>query len=271
MLECVINVSEGRRSTVIEALADAAGPALLDVHTDAHHNRSVLTLIGELAPRAVTRLAIEMIDVRGHVGVHPRIGAVDVVPFVPLGSSTMVDAISARDQFAAWAADELDLPCFLYGPERSLPELRRTVRNHFVPGAGPRRPHPTAGATAVGARPVLVAYNLVLAAPDMELAQRVARELRSPAVRTLAFAIGDEVQLSANLVAPLTFGPAALFDAVAARTAIARAELVGLLPRSVLDQIPPQRWSALDLADGATIDARMAAAGLPVGDDPEDG
>ncbi len=267
MLECVINVSEGRRSTVIEALVRAAGPALLDVHSDPHHNRSVLTLVGEEAPRAIASSAVELIDIRGHQGVHPRIGAVDVVPFVPLGSATMADAIGARDRFATWAADALDLPCFLYGPEQSLPDLRRSVRMQFAPDTGPRRPHFTAGATAVGARPVLVAYNVVLAASDLELAQRLATELRSPAVRTLGFAVGGEVQLSANLISPSTFGPADLYDAVAARTDVARAELVGLLPRAVLEQVPSERRSSLGLAAHATIEGRIEAAGLTLDDE----
>jgi len=263
VLECVINVSEGRRTDVIAALAAAAGGALLDVHTDPDHHRTVLTLAGEEAPRAVVRLAVELIDIRSHRGVHPRIGAADVVPFVPLGSATMDDAIEARNRFAAWAADELGLPCFLYGPERTLPEVRRAARDAFVPDTGPAQPHPTAGAVAVGARPVLVAYNVWLAEPDLDAAAQLAKGLRSPSVRTLALAVGDQVQVSANLVSPLTYGPGDLYDAVADRLAVARAELVGLLPRAVLHRVPTHRWAELDLAEEATIEARLAAAGFP--------
>jgi glutamate formiminotransferase / 5-formyltetrahydrofolate cyclo-ligase len=267
VLECVLNASEGRSPTVIAALTAAAGPALLDLHTDPDHHRSVLTLVGEEAPRAVTRCALQLIDVGGHRGVHPRIGAVDVVPFVPLGRATMADALRARDTFAAWAGKELGLPTFLYGPELSLPDVRRSVRHMFVPDAGPAEPHPTGGAVAVGARPVLVAYNIWLAEPDMELARRLATDLRGPAVRALAFAVGDHVQVSANLVSPLDVAPADLYDAVAARASIARAELVGLIPRSVLERIPSHRWATLDLADDATIEARLASAGLQLDDD----
>ena len=119
MLECVVNVSEGRDRGVVDAIASAGRACLLDVHADPHHNRAVLTLAGpgvEDAARAVATEAVRRIDLRLHVGVHPRLGAVDVVPFVPLAGSSMDDAIAARDRFAAWAGDELGVPCFLYGP-----------------------------------------------------------------------------------------------------------------------------------------------------------
>ncbi|MDQ1396618.1 MAG: glutamate formiminotransferase / 5-formyltetrahydrofolate cyclo-ligase, partial [Acidimicrobiaceae bacterium] len=119
MLECVINVSEGQRLDVVTALADAAGRALLDVHTDPHHNRSVLTLAGpdvEEAARAVATAAVRYLDITAHSGVHPRIGVVDVVPFVPLRGSTMADALEARDRFAEWMTTTLGVPCLRYGP-----------------------------------------------------------------------------------------------------------------------------------------------------------
>ncbi len=260
MLECVVNVSEGQKAEVIEAIASAAGADLLDVHSDPDHHRSVLTVIGEDAPRKVTRAAVSAIDLRRHHGAHPRIGAVDVVPFIPLGDAAMIDAIRARDRFAAWASETFGLPCFFYGPERSLPDLRRAVRAGSAPDVGPASPHPTAGAIAVGARPVLVAYNLWLTEADLDLAQSIAAGLRSPVARTMAFAVGNAVQVSANLIDPLQFGPADLFDAVAARTAVARAELVGLMPRAVLERIPSSRWTRLDLAEDRTIESRLGAA-----------
>ena len=119
MLECVVNISEGRDVPAIAAIARAAGPGLLDVHTDPDHHRSVLTLVGEDAPRAVTREAVARLDLRRHQGAHPRIGVVDVVPFVALAGSSAADALAARDRFAGWAAGELGLPCFRYGPERT--------------------------------------------------------------------------------------------------------------------------------------------------------
>lgn len=259
VLECVVNVSEGRRRPVVDALAGAVAPTdLLDVHSCAHHNRSVLTLVGEDAPRALTRAAVEHLDLRTHDGVHPRIGVVDVVPFVPLGDATLADALAARDRFATWAGEELGLPCFRYGPERSLPEVRRHAFEALEPDTGPSRPHPRAGGVAVGARSLLVAYNLWLAVPDLELARRIARDLRSPAVRALGLAVGDEVQVSMNLVDPLVTGPADVWDEVVRHAPIARAELVGLVPAAVLDRTAPHRWAELDLSPDVTIEQRLA-------------
>ena len=164
VLECVINISEGRDQTTIDAIAAAAGPHLLDVHSDPHHHRSVLTVVGEEAPRAITREAIARLDLNAHRGVHPRIGVVDVVPFVPLDlgavPSSLEHAVGARDRFCTWAADTFDLPGFTYGPERSLPDVRRGAFTTLRPTCGPSSPHPTAGAVAIGALPLLVAYNV---------------------------------------------------------------------------------------------------------------
>jgi len=259
VLACVVNVSEGRSRVVLDALAGAVGNALLDLHVDPHHHRAVLTLVGEDAPRAVAAEAVDRIDLRRHTGAHPRLGAVDVAPFVPLAGSTMDEALAARDRFAAWLAGELRVPAFRYGPDGpSLPEVRRAVRRRR-PDAGGPLPHPTAGATAVGARGVLVAYNLVLADPDLRRARAAAAAVRGPAVRALGLQVGAEVQVSLNLVAPSEVGPAEAFDAVAALVAVGRAELVGLLPGSVLHAVDPDRWEALDLAADRTIESRVAA------------
>jgi glutamate formiminotransferase len=262
MLECVINISEGRRLELVEVIARAAGRELLDVHTDPDHNRSVLTVIGESAARAVTATAVLLLDLTNHEGVHPRIGVVDVAPFVPLGEASLADALAARDRFATWAATELDVPCFLYGPERSLPDVRRSAWATLGPDVGPTAPHPTAGAIAVGARPVLVAYNVWLRDDDLDAARAIARDLRGPATRTLGLQVGDAVQVSMNLIDPMRVGPADVHDAVAARADVARTELVGLLPRAVLDRVDPARWSALDLAEDRTIEARLEQRGL---------
>jgi len=260
VLECVINVSEGRDVSLLDAIAAAAGGCLLDVHRDADHHRAVLTLAGdgvEAAARSVARTAVETLDLRAHTGVHPRIGVLDVVPFVPLDGTGLDAAIAARDGFAAWAGTELALPCFLYGPERTLPDVRRGAFRAIAPDFGPPAPHPTAGACAVGARPVLVAYNLWLAAADLATAKAVAASVRSPAVRALGLAVGDGVQVSCNLIAPADVGPAEIYDQVAATVVIERAELVGLLPKAVLLDIPRARWPALDLAEDRTIEARV--------------
>lgn len=272
MLECVVNISEGRDRAVIAAIAVAAGPCLLDSHSDADHHRTVLTLAGpevEDAARAVAARTVELVDLNSHHGVHPRLGAVDVVPFVPLDDygapqpgNDLTEALQARGRFALWAADALGLPCFLYGPERPLPDVRRQAFTALAPDTGPPRPHPRAGACAVGARPVLVAYNLWLDTADVAVAKTVAAGIRGPSVRALGLAAGGAVQVSCNLIDPLTMGPADVFDAVATLAAdagadISRAELVGLAPRAVVESVPTTRRPELDLDLGRTIEARL--------------
>jgi glutamate formiminotransferase len=260
VLECVINISEGHDDPRLWAIVSAAEDAVLDVHRDEHHNRAVLTLAGdgvEAAAQEVARTAVAILDLSNHTGAHPRIGVIDVVPFVPVVGSTIEDAIAARDAFAEWAGRELDLPCFLYGPERSLPDVRRGAFTTLTPDSGPGSPHPTAGACAVGAREVLVAYNLWLATGDLATAEAIAKAIRSPAVRALGLQVGDAVQVSCNLVAPRDAGPAAIYDLVARSTDVARAELVGLLPREVLLAVPMARWETLDLSEDRTIEARI--------------
>jgi glutamate formiminotransferase len=266
VLECVVNISEGRDVEILAGIADAGGDALLDVHRDAHHHRSVLTLAGADAVRAVASRAVERLDLRGHDGVHPRLGVVDVAPFVALAGSTPADALAARDAFAAWFASRHGVPCFLYGPERTLPDIRRHAFRELEPDVGPAAPHVTAGATAVGQRGVLVAYNVWLSGTDLATATRLAGQVRGHGIRALGLAVGDRHQVSMNLVDPASVGPAAAFDAVArAADGVAEvtgAELVGLLPRAVLDAVPPHRWAELDLATDRTIEARLEAAGL---------
>jgi glutamate formiminotransferase / 5-formyltetrahydrofolate cyclo-ligase len=252
-----MNVSEGRDRSVVDAIAGAGGGVVLDVHADPHHNRAVLTLAGagvEEAARAVTVEAVRRIDLRLHVGVHPRLGAVDVVPFVPLAGSSIDDAVAARDQFAAWAGSALGVPCFLYGPERTLPDVRRHAFTALAPDTGPPVAHPTAGAICAGARPVLVAYNVWLA-PGIPVttARQVAKELRGPALRALGLDVGGRAQVSMNLIDPATMTPADAYDAVAARAPVDRAELVGLVPASVLQAVPAERWAELDLDPDKTL------------------
>jgi glutamate formiminotransferase len=275
LLECVINVSEGREPTRIVALSNRGGRHVLDVHSDPDHHRSVLTLAGpgpEVMGRAreVARATVSLVDLRIHSGAHPRRGALDVVPFValqgwPVENGDLTEAVGARDEFAKWAGSELQLPCFLYGPERTLPEVRRRAWHDLLPDYGPPGPHPTAGAAAVGARPVLVAYNLWLVEPDLEAARRVAAELRHSQLRTLGIRVGTEVQVSCNLIDPWRVGPGVVFDAVASRVAVARAELVGLVPQTVLAAEPSSRWKELGLDPSATIEARLEKAGLDGG------
>lgn len=283
-----MNVSEGRDAAILDELGRACGPWLLDLHRDPWHHRAVLTLAGpnpavEDASKALARQVVRLLDLRTHRGAHPRFGVLDVVPFVPLArrhpapapvgaapvlhlGSELAPAVAARDRFARWAADELGLPCFLYGPlpgggTRTLPEVRRGAFATIDPDVGPGRPHPTAGAVAVGARPVLVAYNVWLENASLATARAVAAAVRSPAVRALGIDLGGRAQVSCNLVDPVRHGPAEIFDRVVALAgsegAGARAELVGLVPGAVLRAVPQDRWESLGLAWTETLEARL--------------
>ncbi len=289
--ECVINISEGRDHAVIAAVGAAGGDSVLDVHSDREHHRSVLTLGGPLetveeSARLVVAAAVSLIDLRSHAGIHPRLGAVDVVPFVALPDPVhpprvlRPDVLDARDRLAEWAGAELGLPCFLYGPERTLPDIRRLAFRSLPPDTGPYAPHLTAGATAVGARPVLVAYNVWIAGPAdrdpgdrrdhaLRVARSLAAALRGPAVRALGLPTEAGAQVSINLIDPGSVPFPSLYDTVAGgaesrECSVLRAELVGLLPARVLDQVPRQRWSELDLSPDRTIEGCMQARGYPL-------
>lgn len=274
MLECVVNVSEGNDSALVARIVGGAGATLLDVHRDPHHNRSVLTLAGgiaevEAAARAVAAAAVELLDIRDHQGCHPRMGVVDVVPFVALAGTTRAEAVGARDRFLFWAGDTLGLPAFAYGPglaggpPRSLPEVRRRAFVDLTPDAGPALPHLRGGAVCVGERPVLVAFNVWLTTTtDARTAGRVAAEVRGPALRALGFDVGGRPQVSMNLVDPTTTGPAQAYDAVVEAVRahggeVDGCELVGLVPAEVLEAIAPSRWAELDLSAQRTIEARL--------------
>jgi len=257
VLECVINVSEGRDRAILDALAQSCAGDLLDIHSDPDHNRSVFTLVGTDAPRALARTAVAALNINDHAGVHPRIGVVDVVPFVPLIDSTMHDAHIARNEFVTWASAELKIPCFLYGTERALPDIRKTAWTTLMPDAGPHVPHSTAGAMCVGVREPLVAYNLWLEDVDLVTTQRIASSVRSAEIRTLGLQIGAFTQVSVNLIQPMITGPDDVYDAVSQYATVHHAELVGLLPASVLATIPRARWEDLDLSVEKTIEWRL--------------
>jgi len=268
MLECVVNVSEGCDRTRLDDLDRVCGADLLDRQSDCDHHRSVFTTVGVDAPRSLTRRCIETLDIRSHRGVHPRLGVVDVVPFVPLGTSPVSDARRARDDFARWASAEFDVPVFVYGPadsgERQLPDIRRHAFADVLPDFGPSSPHRTAGAICVGVRDVLVAYNIWLDGDvPIDVARAIARDARGDGVRTLALQVGTRVQISTNLVTPRRVGPMHAFDRVQNLASthgvnVANGELVGLLPAEVLARIPQSRWTQLDLDVSRTIEARLA-------------
>jgi glutamate formiminotransferase len=267
-LECVINLAEGRNLDRLAEIGEAAGRTLLDLHHDPHHHRSVFTLAAtdreELfaATKSLGRRAVELIDLSTHEGVHPRLGVLDVVPFSPVGAPPfdLTEAEGMRARFARFAADELSLPVFLYGSQRSLPEIRRRAFTSLEPDLGPPRPSERSGACCVGAREPLVAFNVVLATNDLALARRIATVLRSDSLRTLALRVGDEVEVSCNLITPFAYGPAAALDGVRRHADVARCELVGLVPDGVLRAVPRSRWQELDLDERSSLEVRLAAA-----------
>ena len=292
LVECVPNFSEGRRVEVVDAIAAAVSAVpnaqLLDRTSDVDHNRSVLTVAGP--PDAVVEamedavaVAIRLIDLRHHEGQHPRIGAVDVVPFVPLGDTTMDECVRLARRFGARIAARFDLPVYLYAQAATradrvaLADVRRPqfeglieqIGNHDQePDFGPSRVHPSAGAVAVGARPFLIAYNINLASTDLEMAKRLARRVRAssgglPRVQALGLYL-DELscaQVSMNLL-DFTVTPLwVVWEAVRALAAdegveLRESELIGLAPLAALTAVADH----IDTPTEAPVEERLAAA-----------
>ena len=284
LVESVPNYSEGRRPEVVDKLAAAVervpGAHLLDRTSDISHNRSVLTIAGEPAAilEALERtvaVAVAEIDMERQSGEHPRIGAVDVVPFVPLAGATMADCIELARTFAASVADRFGIPIYLYGEAATSPSRQRLAdvrRGQFEglktqigepgrePDFGPARVHPTAGAMAVGARPFLIAYNINLESRDLELAKRIARRIREssgglPRVQANGFWIAelDRAQVSMNLLDYKTTPLWLVWEAVRSEAAedgvhLAESELIGLAPLG----------SLVDVADHAGVSAHLS-------------
>jgi glutamate formiminotransferase / 5-formyltetrahydrofolate cyclo-ligase len=288
VLECVVNVAEGRRPEVLDRLAAAVGPGLLDVHADADHHRSVFTLAGErddveAAALRLAEAACRHIDMSEHRGVHPRLGAVDVVPFVALDRKERQVAVSAARTFAREVAERLRVPAFLYEEadpgRRTLPDVRRDAFRVRLPDFGPPAPHPRSGAVAVGARRFLVALNCELDSSDPAIASDIARSVRErdgglPGIRALGFPLDSRgrAQVSMNLVDLDATGVEAACSEVRrlARdrgTAVTTVELVGLLPGAELARFSAEflRWSGL--GPEQTIEGRMRATGLVPGGD----
>jgi len=279
VLECVPNVSEGRDDRVIAALVDACGPSLLDVHRDSDHHRSVFTIAGP-GPRdavgavqALARVAGELIDIRTHRGVHPRLGALDVVPFVAFDEPRQA-AVDAAIAFADWVAAALRLPVFLYDRAdpagRTLPEARRDAFVRRSPDRGPTAPHPRLGAVAVGARPPMIAVNCWLDTRDLPLAREVATSVRErdgglPGVRALAFTLdeGGATQVAMNLVDLERTGLEEACTAVrrrveAAGSHVTRVEVVGLVPAAELAGCSQPFLDWAGLGPDLTIEGRLA-------------
>jgi glutamate formiminotransferase len=281
VLECVINVSEGQRPEVLAGLAAACGAALLDVHTDGDHHRSVFTLgawdgLGIVdAALSLARAVAGAVDISVHQGVHPRLGAIDVVPFVALAPQPAAAAVAAAASFAEAVAGELGLPVFLYDgadpARRTLPSVRRDAFVARAPDFGPPEPHPRLGAVCVGARLPLVAINCELPGDDVSVAAAVARAVRErdgglPGVRALGFPLPSRgrVQVSMNLVDLAATGVEAALSAVAGEARrrgsdVVAVELVGLVPAAELDRCSPEFLSWAGLGPEHTVEARLRA------------
>ncbi len=298
LVECVPNFSEGQRPDVMDTIQAAAesvsGIALLDRHADAVHNRMVLTMAGtpgrvaEAAFRAVAS-ATQSIDLTMHRGVHPRIGAADVVPFVPIGSTSMQLCIELAQRVGRRIAAELDLPVYLYaeaatrGDRRRLPDLRRGEYEFFAahigedprlePDFGSARIGP-AGAVAVGARPPLVAYNITLDSSDLSIARAIARTIREssgglPAVQARGFLTADPrvVQVSMNLLDLRRTPLHVVFERVRVEAehrgvSVLESELVGLLPADALVQLGREYLRFGQLDPSAVLETRLLEAAL---------
>lgn len=295
LFECALNFSEGRRTEVIDALAAAArsaGAEVLDVAPNADHNRTVLSLAGsaeavEGAALAVAAEALRHIDMRTHRGAHPRMGAVDVVPIVPLGEATMDDAVALAKRIGARLAGELGLPVFLYEEAASRPERRnladvrrgefeglagRLAQPEWRPDFGPAQPHPTGGAVAVGARTFLVAFNVNLGTADVQVAKQVARAVRAKSgglanVKAIGLELADrhQVQVSMNIVDPFATPLYRAFELVRIEAArygvpIVGSEIVGLVPMAALTEVARYYLRLEGFSDGQVLESRLGRA-----------
>jgi glutamate formiminotransferase len=268
IIESAPNFSEGRRLDVVSALVEAIqapGVLLLNTSSDWDHNRSVITIAGP--PSAVVEglfravaLAAQTIDLFSHQGVHPRLGAADVVPLIPIQNCTLVDCVVLAQQLGQRIGAELDLPVYLYEAAATRPERRNLAdvrRGEFeqlvqeihlpqrIPDYGPAQVGP-AGAVIVGARQFLIAYNVFLNTDDVTIAKRISKAIRAssggfPAVKAMGLLVNGQAQVSMNLVDYTQTPPHIIFDAIVRLAAIegvtvARSELIGLIPQAAVAQ-----------------------------------
>jgi glutamate formiminotransferase / 5-formyltetrahydrofolate cyclo-ligase len=272
VIECVPNISEGRRTEVVAGIAEALGavPGLrvLDVQSDATHNRSVLTIAGNAASlRAGIPLlferTLEVVDLRLHRGEHPRLGAVDVVPFIPIEGVTMADCVALAREVGDLVGRRLGVPVYLYEDAASRPERKnledvrrgefeglaaRMSQAEWAPDFGPAHPHPSAGATVIGARMPLIAYNINLATDRLDVAKKIASAVRMSSgglrfVKAMGLALEDRgiVQVSMNLTNFEKTPIVRVFELVKREAArygvnVLESEIVGLIPQAALLQ-----------------------------------
>jgi glutamate formiminotransferase len=293
LIECIPNFSEGRRPEVIGQLTAAVesvdGVSLLDVQSDPTHNRCVVTVVGHEGPiaeaafRAIQK-ASEVIDLNEHEGAHPRFGATDVCPFVPLRSEDMPLCVETARKLAKRVADELAIPAFLYEDAARIPEhknlaafrgkgfeeMREVIGSEPLktPDEGEARLHATAGAVAIGARFPLIAFNVNLESDDLDLAKRIAVEIRErdggmPCVKAMGLLLEDgAVQVSMNLTDYRVTSMADVVEAIArraddAQVAIRESEVVGLLPQDALVRLAQATLYARDFSREQVLEAQV--------------
>lgn len=290
---CIPNVSEGRDRRLVERVADAirsvAGVRLADIQMDPDHHRSVFSFLGapdavESAALAQAAVVLPAIDMRMHRGVHPRIGALDVLPFVPLRGITMGEAVALARRAGQTLAERFDLPVYFYGeaalrPERKrLAEIRRGEYEElgrkladpaWGPDAGPARFNPRSGATAVGAREVLVAFNIWLDTNDLEVARAIASAIREssgglPGLQAMGVPLANRgiVQVSTNLLDYRRTSLPRVFDVVQREArrrgvAVARSELVGLAPREAFEGHSPESLGLTDFTPAKLLETHL--------------
>jgi glutamate formiminotransferase len=294
MIECIPNVSEGCRPTVIRNLVagiERAGARMLDVSSDCAHNRSVLTFVAdaaalEAAVVALFERALPEIDLRAHRGAHPRMGAVDVVPLVPLAPATMPDCVALAKTLGRTIADRFGLPVYLYEEAAARPERRRLEQIRrggfealaarmsladWAPDFGPSQPHPTGGATAVGARRPLIAFNVNLASNDVRIATAIAQRIREsggglPNVKAIGVRLGGDgpAQVSMNLThfeqTPIEQAfEAVVREAKALGVDVLESEIVGLVPRAALAHTTPEYLRLKNFSERLILEHHLQA------------
>jgi glutamate formiminotransferase len=281
LIECVPNFSEGRDAGILNDLAAAvkrAGAYLLDRTSDVDHNRSVLTFAGSretalAAALACARIAVERIDLRRHSGVHPRIGALDVLPFVPLEGASMEECVSLAREAGRRIWTDFGLPVYFYEAAASSPQranLAHVRKQMFPPDLGGPEPHPTAGMTAVGARKFLIAYNVNLRTEDLGAAKAIARQVREASgglrcVKALGLPLASrgQVQVSMNLtdfeVTPPHVAFLAVCDLARQRgVEVSGSELIGLIPCKALEMAAGVDLAWENFNSGMILETRLA-------------
>ena len=293
LIECVPNISEGRRAGVVSSIADAvrrvAGARLLDVSSDASHNRSVITIAGDAAPLKTAVLAlfdaaIAAIDLRTHTGEHPRLGAVDVVPFVPIEGVTMEACVALAKDTAQAVSERFTVPVYLYEEAQSNPlrknleDIRRgefeglaakMASDGWAPDYGPPSPHPAAGATVIGARMPLIAYNINLATDRIEVAKKIAAAVRFSSggfrfVKAMGVTLADRgiVQVSMNLTNYEKTPIHRVFEAVKREAerygvTVLESEIVGLVPAAALIDAAGSALQLTDFKRNQVLETRL--------------